>query len=124
MPGFISRSAFPSVSNSLLPFIESPYYFCHYKGLDPSIAKSEIPLFPPPKEDLCGFFHCPTDLILSSFSDYSTVFCSSLGLVCELGKEGFIFRFIPAACAARMGSLLPRPLALSSFSCTLTVSHL
>lgn len=57
---FISRSALPSLSNSLLPFIESPYYYCHYKGLDFSIAKSEIPLFPPPR-DLYGFFHCLTD---------------------------------------------------------------
>lgn len=50
-----------SLSNSLLPFIESPYYYCHYKGLDLSIAKSEIPLFPPPTENLYGFFHCLTD---------------------------------------------------------------
>lgn len=118
MPGFISRSALPSLSNSLLPFIESPYYYCHYKGLDLSIAKSEIPLFPPPREDLYGFFHCFTDFL----SLWWLLFCSSSGMVCELGKEGFIFRFIPAACAARTGSLLPRLLALPSFPCTLTVS--
>lgn len=118
MPGFILRSALPSLSNSLLPFIESPYYYCHYKGLYLSIAKSEIPLFPPPREDLYGFFHCLTD----SLSHCRLLFCSSLGMVCELGKEGFIFRFIPAACAARTGSLLPGLLALPSFSCALKVS--
>lgn len=104
MPGFILRSALPSLSNSLLPFIESPYYYCHYKGLDLSIAKSEIPLFPPPREDLYGFFHHLTD----SLSHCRLLFCSSLGMVCELGKEGFIFRFIPAAHAARTRITPPR----------------
>lgn len=50
-----------SLSNSLLPFIESPYYYCHYKGLELRAAQSETPVFPPPKEDLHGFFHCLPD---------------------------------------------------------------
>lgn len=119
MPGFILRSALPSLSNSLLPFIESPYYYCHYKGLDLSIAKSEIPLFPPPREDLYGFFHRLTD----SLSHCRLLFCSSLGMVCELGKEGFIFRFIPAARAARTRITPPRaPCSPFLASCALTVS--
>jgi len=46
----------------------------------------------------------------------------NLGMVCELGKKGFIFSFIPTACAVRMGCLLPRLLPLLSFICPLTVS--
>lgn len=62
MPSFISRSVLPSLSNSLLPFIESPYYYCHYKGLNLSTTKSKIPpLFPPPRDDLYGVFHCTAD---------------------------------------------------------------
>lgn len=87
MLGFISRSVPPSLSNSLLPFIESPYYYCHYKGLDLSIAKSEIPVFPPSREDLYGFFHCNTE----SLCLWWLLFCSCLGMVCELGKEGIYF---------------------------------
>lgn len=39
-PGLISRSSLPALSNSLLPFVESSYYYyCHHKGLDLHIAK-------------------------------------------------------------------------------------
>lgn len=68
----------------------SPCDCCHDKGLAPqSVAKSGIPLFPPPREDHCGFFHRLPD-------------CSACGgggrrrsRIKE--KSGFIFRFVPAA---------------------------
>lgn len=100
MPGFISRSSLPALSNSLLPFIESSYYYyCHHKGLDLHIAKLEIPVFPPPRG---GFFHCPPDCL----SLWRLLLLLSLGTVCDLGKEGFMFRLIPAACSARTRALL------------------
>lgn len=72
------------------PLTASPYYYCHDKGLAPQgVAKSEISLFPPPREDLGGFFHRLPD-------------CSACGdggprrwRIRE--KSGFIFRFVPAA---------------------------
>lgn len=85
MPGFISRSSLPALSNSLLPFIESSYYYyCHHKGLDLHIAKLETPVFPPPRG---GFFHCPPDCL----SFWRLLLLLSLGTVCDLGKRGIYF---------------------------------
>lgn len=78
------------------PLTASPYYYCHDKGLAPqSVAKSEIPLFPPPREDLCGFFHRLPDR--SACGDGGP--CRSR--IRE--KSGFIFRFVPAALRCRDG---------------------
>lgn len=78
------------------PLTASPYYYCHDKGLAPqSVAKSEIPLFPPPREDLCGFFH--------RLPDCSA--CGDGGPRCSRIREksGFIFRFVPAALCCKDG---------------------
>lgn len=80
----------------------SPYYYCHDKRLAPqSVAKSGIPLFPPPGEALCGFFHRLPD-------------CSACGGG-ELGRRADLFsasyQLLCCCPAGAPGSLSPRLLS-------------
>lgn len=80
---FILRSALPGLSNSLLPFIQSPYYYYHHKALDLNIAKSEIQLFHHPEKIFVDHPDC--------LNQRPLLFRPSLDKGCEIVKKGIYF---------------------------------